>query len=98
MKMSGYFKKPRVSETLQKKYQSTAETLQHYEELNAELDEYTSNPVVKLRVASKNPMTASRKPPRKDKKTSSRLNSSLTLKEKSLHEIELIDGRGIFNE
>lgn len=53
MRMSGYFRRPRDSALNSSLYPSTAETLQHYQELNADLDEFTQNPVIKLRMSSK---------------------------------------------
>ena len=41
MRMSGYFRRPRDSALNSSLYPSTAETLQHYQELNADLDEFT---------------------------------------------------------
>ena len=52
MRMSGYFRRPKDSALNSSMYPSTAETLQHYQDLNADLDEFTQNPVIKLRMSS----------------------------------------------
>ena len=51
MKMSGYFRRPRP-QNLNRRYTSTAQTLQEYDKLNADLEDLTA-PVVKLRLDCK---------------------------------------------
>jgi len=49
MKMSGYFRRPNAHLQLFKRYSSTAKTLEAYDRLNADLDDF-AQPVVKLRL------------------------------------------------
>ena len=61
--MSGYFRRPKDSALNSSMYPSTAETLQHYQDLNSDIEEFVANPVVKLRLSGrKKPRIDSAKP------------------------------------
>ena len=63
MKMSNYFKRPKqfYRHNTGRYIPSTAETLQVYDHLNADLEIFSTNPVVKLRVEGKKPQKSKRK-------------------------------------